>query len=374
MATPLDELAPNFRKAMERWPEAATLADHYKAVDQCHCGSTHGLAETAKSFIECVCITILGEYGKAMPSSTPSTTELLVECLGLLGIKNTRGASKLDKVLSAHNKLADALSDMRNENGPVAHGKDGFLDALTATQLRAYLLTGDTLLAVILAALEGTEPDLLFTREPYERFAHLHARIDNSVSVECSVLEEEGPPVVLLKIETSALKDGIELRVEPSRLLYAIDRTAYLELLGASADAATIAVEAPSAAVAASPRPAETAPAGTPEEPVHAAVVTAYDGELAAHKDSLSRYLATLHLPAVTPPTPAASLVDSMLATAEQGMGVDWRARESLQARMRVALRRRLVEFGVPELTAKDCAEHVVTLLRNQTVPGNGAA
>src|SRR5207245_2632995 len=97
---------------------------------------------------------------------------------------NTRGASKVDKLLSAHNRLTDALSEMRNENDPVAHGKDGFLETLTVNERRAFLLTADTILALLLSAYAGTEPDLQYTREPYDRFAHLHKRVDRTITVE----------------------------------------------------------------------------------------------------------------------------------------------------------------------------------------------
>ena len=53
----------------------------------------------------------------------PSTTELLVTTLDRLGLRNTRGASKFDRVLSAHNKLADALNDCRNETARSRTGR-----------------------------------------------------------------------------------------------------------------------------------------------------------------------------------------------------------------------------------------------------------
>ena len=170
MSAELDALAPNYRRAMEKWVDAPTLARHYTAVAEGFSGSGHGLIETVKSYVECVCITVLGEQGEPMPSAAPSTSELLVATLRVLGISNTRGASKLDKVISAYNRLSDALNDCRNEVGPVAHGKDGFLDALFSNQLRSYLLTGEALLGLIIAALEGTEPNLQHTREAYEAF------------------------------------------------------------------------------------------------------------------------------------------------------------------------------------------------------------
>ncbi len=142
MEIDLDTLAPNFRLAKERWSDAPTLSGHYQALADSFSSNSFGLIETVRSFIESVCLTILVDFGKTMPNSTPTTTEMFVETLKCLGLENSRGASKLDKVLSAYNRLADGLSDMRNENGQIAHGKDGFLDSLTKNHTRAFLLTG----------------------------------------------------------------------------------------------------------------------------------------------------------------------------------------------------------------------------------------
>ena len=67
----LDSIAPQFRLATERWPDAPTLANHYKAVAECYAGSGHSLIASVKSFIECVCLTLLGEFGKEVQSPIP---------------------------------------------------------------------------------------------------------------------------------------------------------------------------------------------------------------------------------------------------------------------------------------------------------------
>src|SRR5436190_9986140 len=96
----LEVLAPNYRRARERWPDAPTLSHCHEALTACFDGNSHGMVEHVKSFIESVCVTILGEFHEQMPSSKPTATELLVAALRPLGLENTRGASKLDKVLS----------------------------------------------------------------------------------------------------------------------------------------------------------------------------------------------------------------------------------------------------------------------------------
>jgi hypothetical protein len=99
---------PNYARARDRWPQAQALAHHCEAISSCIAGNGHGVVEYVKSFIECICITILSEFGEPLPSADPVSTELLVAALKPLGLQNSRGASKLDKVLSAFNRLSDA--------------------------------------------------------------------------------------------------------------------------------------------------------------------------------------------------------------------------------------------------------------------------
>src|SRR5260221_13857538 len=113
----LDALAPNYRRAQQRWPGAPTLAKCHEALRSCFDSNAPGIVEHVKSFIESVCLTIMGELREPMPSSTPSTTDLLVAALSPLGLRNSKGASKLDKLFSGFKSLPDALIVPRNANG-----------------------------------------------------------------------------------------------------------------------------------------------------------------------------------------------------------------------------------------------------------------
>lgn len=284
--------------------------------------------------------------------------------------------SKLDKVLSAYNRLSDALNDCRNDVGPVAHGKDGFLDTLYRSQLRTYLLTGDALLALVLGALEGTEPNMQFTREPYETFVDLHERIDNSVFVRADVDDEGEAPMFVLSFGTPSLPDGVELRIEPSRVLYAVDRAAFAEVLAASTtevlrgelEEEAAASEVPVVAVE-SEAAVETMAAGART----LRFTQEYSGRLDGILADLCGYLESLKLrPNESLHDSDASLAPSVLATAEQFMGTDWRERQSLQSGMRVALGRTLSRFGVPPSQAKVDAQHIVSWLRIQMAADTG--
>jgi hypothetical protein len=360
----LDALAPNYRRAQQRWPDAPTLAKCHETLTSCFDTSAHGLVEHVKSFIESVCLTIMGELREPMPSATPSTTDLLVAALNPLGLRNTRGASKLDKVLSGFNRLADALSEMRNDNGPVAHGKDAFLDALTVDHARAFLHAGDAILGVLLNALEGKQPDLTVTREPYESFPHLNERIDRAVSMEARIDEEGERPMVVFSVATGP-GEAIELRVEPSRLLYGIDRSAYVEVLK-TADLVVAEEEegedTEEAVAPAEPAAVDTTSVGVPL----AELVPAYGGPLEALRQALSAFLTAEGVDSASESPGGVRLTDSLLATVEQNMGLDWKRRESLQARLKVACKRVLVQFGSDAVKADNAAERLVAWLRVQ--------
>ena len=84
-----------------------------------------------------------------------------------------------------------------------------FLDTLSTNECRAYLVTADTILALALAAYDGKEPDLLATREPYERFERFHRLIDQNVTMGASIDDESG--LLMVTLQTDSLRDGIEL-------------------------------------------------------------------------------------------------------------------------------------------------------------------
>jgi hypothetical protein len=334
---PLDELVPNYRRARDRWGDAPTLARHYDTVEEAYGGSGHSLIESVKSYVECVCRTIIADYGAAVDTNA-STTELLVAALDRLGLRNSRGASRFDRVLSAHNKLADALSDARNHDAPIAHGKDGFLDALANHHVRLYLLTGDTILSLLLGAIDGSEPNLIHTREPYERFEHFNSAIDGAVGVESEVDYDDG--VVVLEFRTPALSEGLKLRVEPSRLLYGMDRAAYVEILESLPS--TLEVEDEVDEPGAEGEPALPPLATAAVSPVRPQIVKSYAGRFAGLKAGLKQLLTDQGVTSAA----VKRVLESLLAAFDEAAVLDWQHRESMRARVLVALKRVLRTAG----------------------------
>lgn len=368
----LDSLAPNYRRAQQRWPDAPTLARSYDALNICFSGNAHGLVEHVKAFIECVCLTIMGEFRVPLPSARPSMTDLLGEALAPLGLRNTRGATKLDRVLSGFNRLADAISRMRNDAGPVAHGKDGFLDAIAADHARAFLHAGDAILGLLLNALEGKQPDLIGTREPYESFLHLNERIDRAVAVEARIDEDEDRQIIVFSVATGPRNEAIELRIEPSRLLYGVDREAYVEVLK-TIDLVEAEDEKNEEAEVAAFEPAiAEVPASViePAERPAPEFQTMYEGTLTPLRDGVEAFLQAEGIDLAATVESGARIVDSLLATAEHNMALDWKQRETMQAKLKVACKRVLVRFGCEASKAEDIAERFISWLRVQAPDG----
>lgn len=332
--------ANNYHRAAERWPEAPSLSDYLKAIDAAFEGLNHGMAEHVKSFVECVCLTILNELDLTYPGTNPKTTDLLVETLKALGLQNTRGASKMDKVLGAFNKMSDALSEIRNESGPVAHGKDGFIDAISQNHARTFLYVGDALVGALLSAYEGTEPNLLVTREPYERFQHLSARIDDAVSLKASVENEETGSMLVVTLNVAGkLDESIKMRITPSKLLFALDRMAFVEVLNEiPEDMKSVSLHEGEAV---EPTPSldvtlqaegSTSVEARPSIPIAAP----FTGEFNAAIPMLTQLLQQEGI------TQASSVAEKITQIAEANTGVDWKSREPLLARLRIAIRRSL--------------------------------
>lgn len=348
----------NYRRASSRWPQAPALAQYHAAINHCIVGNVHGVVEHVKSFIECVCITIMGEFGEPLPAADPTSTQLLVAALKALGLQNSRGTSKLDKVLTAFNKMSDALSEMRNENGPVAHGKDGFLDVIEEDHARSFLHVGDAIVGLLLNALEGKQPNLLVTREPYERFAHLCERIDRSVTVKAKVEFKDDLPVLIVSLSIGNKPEATDLRIEPSRLLYGIDRNAFVDVLSGSPE--TLEKDEDEEDKGLSVAPIAEPLALTHTEPAAALVVRDYSGVFANLRDSLRAFVVSEGISAA----PTDELLNSLLAAAEANSGIDWQTRENLQARMKVGFRRVLGKTGIEPIKIVDASERLLTWLK----------
>lgn len=356
MTSVLDDIAPAFKAAATRWPDAPNIQAHYVDLASTFESNGSSLIELCKSFLEMVCITIVMELGKDLPaSSRPTTTEHLGCALDALGIRNQRGSNALGTILSGFNKLSNGLSDIRNQEGSVGHGKDGFIDAISDRHARVYLLSTDTIIAMLLQAYDGVEPSILKTREAHSRFSHHNERIDAATQVEAKV-DEDG--VVELSFRAGTLEDGFDIRVPASELLYYLDRQAYVDVLDALRGIATQTEEEET------PEIEETTPEPEPAaKPEEAAVghkeplarkllpVTDYQGKYAEQVSPLYDFIFHSILGGNSQyATQIQNLAYTLLNGMEDLAVIDWSKRTSTHAEVRLFLKKLTKLFSIEEI------------------------
>lgn len=377
MTSALDDIAPAFKAAASRWPDAPNIQAHYADLASTFESNGSSLIELCKSFLEMVCITIVTELGKDLPvSSRPTTTEYLGCALDALGIRNQRGASALGTILSGYNKLSNGLSDIRNQEGSVGHGKDGFIDAISDRHARIYLLSADTIIALLLQAYDGVEPSILKTRESQSRFSHHNERIDAGTQIEAKV-DEDG--VVELSFRAGTLEDGFDIRVPASELLYYLDRQAYVDVLDALRGIATEPEEEEI------PETEETVPEPEPAaKPEEAAVgrkeplarklqpVTDYQGKYA---EQVSPFYDFIFHSILGGNSGYATQIQNLTYTLLNGMEdlavIDWSKRTSTHAEVRLFLKKLTKLFSIEEVE-ESSIDRIVGWLAKR-IPGGEA-
>lgn len=234
---------PGIREACSHWRDAPMLQQTFEELERALAEDNDACIDSAKAIVEVVCQIILQEL------DSPSNPVRPVEALPTFGAWMSAAVRALklgdirhngfQKLVSQHRKLTDALGDLRNEAGTASHGREGFLQRLSVHHRRAAVLSSDAIVTFLHQAYLEAELDLVRTREPYERFDHLHRMIDAQVSLQADV-DEEGFLAVDVSLPSG---DVLPLRVEASRLLYQLDRDAYVEALNAARGAPVPVVE-----------------------------------------------------------------------------------------------------------------------------------
>jgi len=188
--------------------------------------------DAAKAMVECACRVILDNLDDPVspvtpPQQNPDFGAWLSAAVRVLKLDQVRDTS-FRKLISQYHRLATTLGDLRNNAGSVSHGRDGFLLKLSVHQRRAALLAADAIVTFLHEAYLEQEPELVRTREPYDRFARTNSLIDRNVAVAALESEEEAAVDIAVHLPND---DVITLTVEVSRLLFEFDRDAYVAAL-----------------------------------------------------------------------------------------------------------------------------------------------
>lgn len=234
---------PGIERFCGHWKHAPMLQQTFETMKQAFAEDNDACIDASKSLVECACRVIIENLddptnpikdwkNSPIMGENPSFNSWVSAGLKLLDIQSVRD-DPFSKVISKHFDLVDALGKFRDRAGPVSHGKEGFAKKLSAHHRRAAILAADALVTFLHEAYLEREPDPVVTLEPYERFPQSNALIDFHVEADATGNEDGWVEV------TFRLPDGetLDITVEPSRLLFGVDREAYKYVLGLCRDA-----------------------------------------------------------------------------------------------------------------------------------------
>ena len=177
--------------------------------------------------------------------------------------------------------------------------------------------------------------------------------------MKAKVETDEAGPILIVSMNVAGKKEEVvNMRIVPSRLLFGLDREAFVEVLKeVPADLVVVETEAPSTVTA------ETAETPATEEPPREKAKTIspvplLTGQLTPVAVAIVDFLKAEGV------AEAHSLAAKLAETAAQNMGVDWDQRESLQASLRLSLRRTLILNEITPDVAGSWAERLVEWLK----------
>ena len=216
---------PGIREACGHWRDAPMLQQTFEAMERNLEQNNDTCIDCAKTVVEVVCRVVVESFHtqqnplKPTPE-TPSLSDWLTAAIRAL-------------------KLGDVRDDRRNKAGPASHGKDPYLARLAQHHRRSAVLAADAIVAFLHQAYLDALLDPISSREPWERFAEDNALIDAHVGL--AVDAEDADSLTLRFLLPGG--DKLPINIEVSRLLYQLDRDAYVEALNAARGAPAQVVE-----------------------------------------------------------------------------------------------------------------------------------
>lgn len=227
---------PGIRAACGHWRDAPMLQQTFEAMERNLEHNNDACIDCAKTIVEVVCRVVVDSFHTLQTplkpvQETPSLSDWLTAAIRALKLGDVRD-DRFKKLVSSHHKLADALNDLRNKAGPASHGKDPYLERLAEHHRRSAVLAADAIVAFLYQAYLDAQLDPISSREPWERFAEDNALIDASVGLE--VDGDSGDLCTLRFMLPGRNEVPITINIEVSRLLYQLDRDAYVEALNAA--------------------------------------------------------------------------------------------------------------------------------------------
>ena len=222
-----DSWYPGIKAFCTHWYDAPMLQQTFSSMEHEFSEGNDACIDAAKAIVECSCRILIEELDDPSAPLKPSKSDMpLSELLGLatrlldLGEIRDRAFANL---IREHNRLSDALRDLRNKAGTLSHGKDGFVKKLSVHHRRAAMLAADAIVTFLHEAYLEREPDPVRTLEPFERFRESSSLIDRYSQLSADI-DDEGVLRAMVSLPTG---DVFDLAVTTSELLFGVDREAY---------------------------------------------------------------------------------------------------------------------------------------------------
>ena len=382
------DLIPGIHRACSHWKNALNLQQQCKGLEDAFNAGRDSTIDKVKGIVESVCKTILTERGVEFGESE-DLGEYISKTMNALELNQSRGTRQFQKIVSLHNKLATEINNYRNSSGVVAHGKDGYLDPLSQYHLRAALLAGDSIVSFLFESFRGLDPKLRHTREPHEKFEHLNKLIDGKAFVRAETDPDDGSLLVTI---SGPCIDDFEMRIPASRLLYDLDREAYIEVLSVIGTETAQQVDEAITNLAENiledisggqdevppddSKPTEQNKEARDKPPVETPLkgtsrtirrVTQYEGKYSDHLHALYEFLFHgVQLDDLLKAEDINDLSKTILSGFEQVESIDWQSHPSSLARVRTFLKKTGKLFGLDPERGKVFVEQVEEWLKTK--------
>lgn len=226
---------PAMREVCRYWQNTPMLLQTFEAVELSLQQDNDTCIDCSKAMVESVCRLIIASFhtveAPLLPQKeNPSLSDWLSAATRALKLGDVRD-DRFRKLVSSHHSLAEALNNLRNQAGPASHGKDPYLKRLAEHHRRSAVLASDAVIAFLHQGYLDSKLNPEVSREPWERFKDENELIDAHVTIH---IDEDESNQLIFKLSNG---DELPIQAEASRLLYLLDRGAYIEALNAAKSA-----------------------------------------------------------------------------------------------------------------------------------------
>jgi hypothetical protein len=226
---------PAIRECCAHWQDAPMLQQTFDSLENSFSTDNDACIDSAKCIVEVVCQIIVDELDSpTLPvkprESSPAFGVWVAAAVRALKLGDIRNAA-FQRLISQHHRRTTTLGDLRNDAGPVSHGKDAFIEKLSVYHRRAAVLSADAIVAFLHQAYREIQLNLLRTREPYERFPAQNELIDKWCNYTVAEIDADGSLNVRVALPGD---ESLVFNPTPSEFLFQFDRTAYIKALNAA--------------------------------------------------------------------------------------------------------------------------------------------